>query len=93
MDYEYQSRTPSDVVTNDPLSSSYDPELIPNPATNIVRLRAGATFGNFNVALFADNLFNSHPQLNLTHQDSATLLFEATALRPRTIGITATYRQ
>jgi iron complex outermembrane recepter protein len=93
MDYEYQSKTPSDVVTNDPLASSYDPALIPNPATNIVRLRAGATFGDVNVALFADNLFNSHPQLNLTHQDSATLLFEATALRPRTIGITATYRQ
>ncbi|HEX3943115.1 MAG TPA: TonB-dependent receptor [Rhizomicrobium sp.] len=93
MDYQYQSKTPSNVVTNDPLASSYDPALIPNPATNIVRLRAGATFGDVSLALFADNLFNSHPQLNLTHQDSSTLLFEATALRPRTIGITATYRQ
>jgi iron complex outermembrane receptor protein len=92
MDYEYQSKTSSNVVTNDPLASSYDPALIPNPATNIVRVRAGATFGNLSVALFADNLFNSHPQLDLTHQDSSTLLFEATALRPRTIGITATYK-
>ena len=79
-------------MTNDPLASSYDPALLPNPATNIVKLRAGATFGDVAVTLFVDNLFNSHPQLDLTHQDSDTLLFEATALRPRTIGITATYR-
>ena len=92
MDYEYQSKTPSDVVTNDPLSSSYDPALIPNPATNIVRLRGGATFGDVAVTLFVDNLFNSHPQLDLTHQDSDTLLFEATAQRPRTVGINLTYR-
>ncbi|MBV8799759.1 MAG: TonB-dependent receptor, partial [Alphaproteobacteria bacterium] len=92
MDYEYQSKTPSNVVTNDPLASSYDPALIPNPATNIVRLRAGATFGDVSAALFADNLLNSHPQLDLTHQDSGTLLFEAETLRPRTIGITVTYR-
>jgi hypothetical protein len=79
-------------VTHDPLASSYDPALVPNPQKNIVRLRGEATFGNTSVALFVDNLFNSHPQLDLSHQDSNTLLFEATALRPRTVGITVTYR-
>jgi outer membrane receptor protein involved in Fe transport len=93
MDYQYESTTPTNVVTHDPLSSSYDPALVPNPAKNIFTLRAGATFGNLALTLFADNLFNAHPKLDLTHQDSATLLFEATAERPRTIGITATYRQ
>jgi len=46
----------------------------------------------FAVAMFANNLLNSHPQLNLNHQDSNTLLFEAETLRPRTVGVTATYR-
>ncbi|HEY2034225.1 MAG TPA: TonB-dependent receptor [Rhizomicrobium sp.] len=92
MDYEYQSKTATDVVTHDPLASSYDPALMANPEKNIFTLRAGATFGNVNLTLFADNLFNAHPQLDLSHQDSDTVLFEATALRPRTIGITATYR-
>ncbi|HUJ45948.1 MAG TPA: TonB-dependent receptor [Rhizomicrobium sp.] len=91
-DYEYQSQTATDVVTHDPLASSFDPALVANPEQNIVRLKAGATFGNTIVTLFADNLFNSHPQLDLAHQDSDTLLFEATALRPRTIGVTLTYR-
>jgi hypothetical protein len=37
-------------------------------------------------------VFNAHPQLGLNHQDDQTLLFEATTLRPRTFGLTATYR-
>ncbi|HEY1963161.1 MAG TPA: TonB-dependent receptor [Rhizomicrobium sp.] len=93
MDYQYESTTPTNVVTHDPLASSFDPALVANPEKNIVTLRAGATFGDVSLTLFADNLFNAHPQLDLTHQDSSTLLFEATALRPRTIGITAIYRQ
>jgi hypothetical protein len=99
VDYEYASRetglTPSRDPFVDPVFgnvSSFDPALVPEPETNVVSLRAGTTFGNFQVALFADNLFNSHPQLDLNHQDSNTLLFEASTLRPRTIGITATYR-
>lgn len=99
VDYEYACRetglTPSRDPFVDPVFgnvSSFDPALVPEPETNVVSLRAGTTFGNFQVALFADNLFNSHPQLDLNHQDSNTLLFEASTLRPRTIGITATYR-
>jgi hypothetical protein len=72
---------------------SFDPALVANPEKNVFTLRAGATFGDVSVTLFADNLFNAHPQLDLTHQDSSTLLFEASALRPRTVGITAIYRQ
>jgi len=92
LDYEYQSNEPTNVVTHDPAASSYDPALVANPATNVVTLRAGTTLGDFNVSVFADNLFDTHPQLDLSHQDSATLLFEAQTLRPRTIGLTATYR-
>jgi hypothetical protein len=39
-----------------------------------------------------ENLLNSNPELDLNHQDSDTLLYEATTFRPRTFGITATYR-
>jgi hypothetical protein len=45
-----------------------------------------------NLSVFADNLFDAHPRVEYGHQDSNTLLFEAQTLRPRTIGITATYR-
>ncbi len=70
----------------------FDGGLVPEPATNRVSIRAGATFNRVNVVLFVENLLNSHPQLDLNHQDPDTLLYEASTLRPRTIGLTATYR-
>jgi hypothetical protein len=99
VDYQFASKetgvTPSRDPFVDPVYgnvSSFDPALVGEPETNVVQIRAGMTFGDFNVALFADNLFDAHPHLNLSHQDSDTILFEEQTLRPRTIGITATYR-
>ncbi|MGN6517227.1 MAG: TonB-dependent receptor [Rhizomicrobium sp.] len=92
LDYEYASRYPNRLVFSDPAATSYDPALVPEPETNVLTLRAGTTIGDFNVSVFADNLLNAHPQLDLSHQDSNTLLFEASTIRPRTIGLTATYR-
>jgi hypothetical protein len=48
--------------------------------------------GTWDVALFMNNVFNAHPRLDLNHQDTATLLYEATTLRPRTAGVTVTVR-
>lgn len=92
VDYEYAARETGMTPSRDPVASSYDPGLLPQPSTSVVSVRAGANLGKFDVAIFADNLFDSHPQLNLGHQDSYTLLYEATTLRPRTVGVSATYR-
>jgi outer membrane receptor protein involved in Fe transport len=88
-DYEYQSRRKVPIPNEDPNTAFYDSALVPDPATNQVSARAGVTFGKWDVAVFANNLLNAHPQLELTHQDSGTALFEATTLRPRTIGLSA----
>ena len=88
-DYEYQSRRNTPVPNEDPNTAFYDQGLVPDPATNQVSARAGLTFGKWDVAVFANNLLNAHPQLGLTHQDSGTTLYEATTLRPRTIGLAA----
>jgi len=66
--------------------------LVQDPATSQVSMRAGTQLGNFNVSVFGNNLLNSHPQLDLNHQDQYTLLYEAETLRPRTIGLTVLYR-
>jgi hypothetical protein len=55
-------------------------------------MRLGTKVRDINFALFAENLLNANPRLDLNHQDSDTKLYEATTLRPRTIGLTATYR-
>jgi outer membrane receptor protein involved in Fe transport len=71
---------------------SSDPNLVADPATNLVSARAGVTLDTFDVALFMNNVLNAHPRLDLNHQDSSTLLYEASTFRPRTTGLTVTYR-
>jgi outer membrane receptor protein involved in Fe transport len=91
-DYEYNSRRTKPIPAEDPATTYSDPGLVPDPATNQVSLRAGLTFDKLDLALYVDNLFDAHPQLDLQHQDSGTLLYEATTFRPRTIGLAASYK-
>jgi outer membrane receptor protein involved in Fe transport len=91
-DYEFQSRETGFTPERDGDTDLFDAGLVPQPETNVLTLRAGLTFGNTDLSVFADNVLNAHPTLDLNHQDSDTLLFEASTLRPRTIGVTATYR-
>ena len=93
-DYEYNSKrtglTPPEDGRID--ATFQDFALIPDPATNLVSMRAGLTINKWDLAVFVDNLLDSHPQLDLTHQDSGTALFEARTFRPRTVGLSASFR-
>ena len=86
-DYEFASKRTSPIPNEDINTAFYDAGLVPDPATHEVSLRSGVTIGKWDLAVFANNLLNAHPQLGLTHQDSGTALYEATTLRPRTIGV------
>lgn len=89
---EFQSAETGTTPERDPATTLFDPGLVPEPSTNVLTLRAGATFNNFDASVFMDNVLNSHPTLDLNHQDEFTLLYEASTLRPRTFGLTVTYQ-
>jgi iron complex outermembrane receptor protein len=92
-DYSFNSKSYSVEDSTFPGTDSYDSSLPRfNPALSEFSLRAAMQFGDINLALFANNLFNSHPILDVNHQDQFTLLYEAHTITPRTIGITAIYR-
>ena len=98
-DFSFQSRATGLSPTTDPYVDptygnlvGYDPALRNAPEIDDLQLRIGTTFGATQVALYADNLLNAHPTLDYSHQDSNTELFEAESMRPRTIGISATYK-
>ncbi|HEV2362753.1 MAG TPA: TonB-dependent receptor [Caulobacteraceae bacterium] len=91
-DWEYKSKRTAAIPAEDPNSAFYDAGVVPNPATNLVSLRAGMTFGRVDVELYCNNLLDAHPQLNLSHQDQETLMYEAETLRPRTVGFSATIK-
>jgi outer membrane receptor protein involved in Fe transport len=90
-DWEFASKRTTRTAAEDPGTTYYDAGLRPNPATNQVSLRAGLTLAKWDFALFGENLLNAHPQLNLTHEDQYTQLYEAQTLRPLTIGLSAAF--
>ncbi|HLY56809.1 MAG TPA: TonB-dependent receptor [Stellaceae bacterium] len=91
-DWEYASRRHRATPAEDPGTEYFDAGLRPDPATNFVSLRTGIIMDSLEMNLFVDNLFDSHPQLSLAHQDEFTRLYTAETFRPRTIGVTASYR-
>lgn len=89
VDYEFASKRTRPIPNEDPNTTFYDPNLVPDPAINQVSARAGVNFGRWDLAVYINNLLNAHPQLDLNHEDSATTLYEANTLRPRTFGLSA----
>jgi hypothetical protein len=74
-----------------PLNYYYDPDFRPNDAINQLDLRAGLTFSGFDVSLFVANATNRDPELYVRDQPGSPLTTYST-IRPRTVGLTATYR-
>jgi iron complex outermembrane receptor protein len=104
LDWEYASRNNWLAAVQDPASVQYQFNSYGLSATTFASLRAGVTLGNVSVAAFVDNLFDSHTITTyaLGQVDANNPAFSPTgpwsvqqnafSFRPRTVGITATYR-
>jgi iron complex outermembrane receptor protein len=101
MDYEYEAGDKWTHAALDPRTSLYDPTGMPQSRQTFTSLRTGTDFGGWLVSFFVDNLFDTHTITNYNHQTNAydangNLLaspaFRYISYRPRTFGITATYR-
>ncbi len=101
LDWEYTSSNPWLAPVQDPTTSQYDQFSYTLPATSFVSMRSGISFGDWQVAAFVDNLFDSHTTLNyalgqsdyLNPAGPPTPQQNAYTFRPRTVGITATFRR
>jgi outer membrane receptor protein involved in Fe transport len=92
-DYTYASKSKNGLAgLNDPAVFSYDAGSPPDPATNMVNLRAGVRFTGYDISIFANNLLDSEPALSRYHLLATSPLFTEVSFRPRTIGLTGTYR-
>jgi outer membrane receptor protein involved in Fe transport len=89
----YQSKNPGPFSTHNAANIVvYDPQLVGDPATNMFNMRAGLRLQTVDVSVFANNLFDSHPQLSLQHTNPGDPRFQAVTFRPRTIGVTGVFR-
>ena len=96
LDYEYQAHNRWLPPTQDPNTAQYDPANFTLPSTTFLSFRAGMNLGDFTIEPFIDNLADTHVPINYNWSiDPGTgdsrLLREFT-LRPRTYGVTFTYR-
>jgi iron complex outermembrane receptor protein len=97
VDSEYQGRAKWPGAGQDPGTLQYDPQNYVLPGTTFTSMRAGMQFGPWSLAAFCDNLTNSHAltdfNWSINPGDGSTRLEREYTFRPRTIGITAIFRQ
>jgi len=88
----FHSRNPGPFASYDPRSISYAPAIPPNPSTNAVQLRMSVAYSSLDLAFFVNNALNAHPVLMRSQETPATTSFYNTTFRPRTAGLSATWR-
>jgi iron complex outermembrane recepter protein len=103
-DWEYTSRNPWLAPVQDPNSVQYNPNSYTLSSTSFASLRGGVTFNKLQVAAFCDNLFDSRTTTNYAEVQvdafnpnidqtlPSSVQHNNFTFRPRTIGITVTYR-
>lgn len=94
-DYQYASREPSSVYTNNPLNGlSFVRGYYVLRPNEFVSLRAGTEIDKLALSLFVDNLFNETAPLaqGRSAPGVVPIIYRASGYRPRTVGLTATYR-
>jgi iron complex outermembrane recepter protein len=98
VDGEYQARAKWTTPSQDPASSQFDAANFVLPGTTFASMRGGAQFGSWSLAAFVDNLTNTHAltSYNTTINPlvaGVSRVQRDFTFRPRTIGITAIFRQ
>jgi outer membrane receptor protein involved in Fe transport len=104
-DYQRTSAQTGLLPSQDDRNALFDTTLPGLPLTKNLQLRAGLRFDGFDLSLFANNVTNEHPAEFVSRDinDNCTTgapcgppvtdnLYFARGERPRTVGITATYR-
>ena len=100
-DYQYEGTPKWPGARQDPNSLQFDAANFALPATNFVTMRAGVTIGSWQIAAFVDNLTDSKTLTNYDFTidpgtryspDGSSRLQRSYTFRPRTIGLTFTYR-
>ena len=96
VDDEFQSRSKWLSPTQDASTQQFDSANYTLSSTNFASARAGMNFGGWQAALFVDNLTDTHTVTNYNFSidpgDGNSRLERQFTFRPRTIGITISYR-
>jgi len=96
VDDEFESRDKWPSPGQDPTTQQYDSANYVLASTNFASARAGTKVGGWEIAAFVDNLTDSHTVTNynwtIDPGDGESRLQREFTFRPRTVGLTFTFR-
>jgi iron complex outermembrane recepter protein len=95
VDYQFTNAQTALLPIQDTRNALVDATLPGLPQTKNLQLRAGLRWRGYDVSLFAQNLLDQHPVLFKSRDIANNMtdnLYFARGVRPRTVGLTATYR-
>ncbi len=90
--YQYGSHNDGNDKRHNPQNLSYDPDLDFDPATRQTNARVGLRINKWDFSIFASNLTDEAPVLSKDHDVAGSSLYYYRTFRPRTFGLTVTYR-
>ena len=91
VDYQLTSGQRGTLPSQD-VNNSGDPTITNLPATRNLSLRAGARWDAWDISGFVNNVLGSQPLLVRSHDLAGSPVYFDRTWRPRTIGLTGTYR-
>ena len=94
-DFQYTTRQSALLPEQDANNALNDLSLPGLPVTRNLQLRAGLRWNGYDISVFANNVLDQHPLLFETRDianDQTDNLYFGRSVRPRTLGVTATYR-
>jgi outer membrane receptor protein involved in Fe transport len=92
VDYQVSSSWSGRQPEQDSANVIYDPTIPSYGETKALSARTGVRWGGFDVSFYGQNLLNTHPLLFTAHDLITSPLYFDLTWRPRTLGITGTYR-
>jgi iron complex outermembrane recepter protein len=98
LDWQYQAKQGDLIGANNPLNGSFNPNAVfVPPKTSVLSARAGLNWSSgLELAAFVNNATNARPTLSQALSGGLgpvmPTLYQRTTLRPRTYGLTLTYR-
>jgi iron complex outermembrane receptor protein len=95
LDFQHSTAQKSLLSGQDQNNALYDQTIPGLPVVNNLSARAGFRWSGFDLSMYANNLTNAHPLMFESRDiayDATDRLYFGRGVRPRTIGVTATYR-
>jgi iron complex outermembrane recepter protein len=90
-EYRYHSHNPGPFINQVPTAPNYLPQLAADPPTHLFNARLGTTVDKLDLALYMDNVFNSHPDLGAFAFAPTSNYITYQTFRPRTTGLSVSY--